>query len=265
MQIRERWMETPRGEMAWLEAGSGWPLILIHAFPLCADMWRPQLAAVPQGCRLIAPDLRGFGDGPRVSGPMTMDEYALDVSALMDGLELEKAAIGGLSMGGYVTFALFRKTPARFTGMVLANTRSQADTPQGREARMQLRAVLRDKGAAGVADQMLPKLFSDDAPDAAIRSVRAMIESADAAAIDAAIGALMDRPDSTADLARIGCPALVVVGEADAITPVADAEAMQRAIRRSTLTVIPGAGHLSNLEQPDAFTLALGDYLRSAL
>ena len=258
-------MQTPRGEMAWLEAGAGWPLVLIHAFPLCADMWRPQLDAVPAGWRFIAPDLRGFGNGPRVTATMTMDDYALDVCALMDGVGLEKAAIGGLSMGGYVTFAIFRKEPMRFSGMVLADTRSQADTPQGREARLQMRALLAERGPAGIAEQMLPKLLSPAAGSTAVRDVRWMIESADPAGIDAAIGALMTRPDSTPDLVRIACPTLVVVGDADAITPVADAEAMQRMIQRSTLTVIPGAGHLSSLEQPDAFSRVLGDHLQSAL
>jgi 3-oxoadipate enol-lactonase len=258
-------MATPRGEMAWLEAGAGWPMVLIHAFPLCADMWRPQLDAVPDGWRFIAPDLRGFGCGPRVTATMTMDDYALDVSELLDGLGIDKAAIGGLSMGGYVTFALFRKEPARFSGMVLADTRPQADTPQGREGRLQLRAVLTKQGPPGVAEQMLPKLLSANAATTAVRDVRVMIESADPDGIDAAIGALMHRPDSTPDLARIACPTLVAVGEADAITPLADAEAMQRAIPRSTLTVIQGAGHLSSIEQPGAFSLVLGDYLRSAL
>jgi 3-oxoadipate enol-lactonase len=258
-------METLRGEMAWLEAGAGWPLVLIHAFPLCADMWRPQLDAVPDGWRFIAPDLRGFGRGPRVNATTTMDGYALDVSALLDSLGIDRAAIGGLSMGGYVTFAIFRKEPARFSGMVLADTRPQADTPQGRDGRLQTRALLNEQGPAGVAAQMLPKLLSVNAADTAVRDVRRMIESADPAGIDAAIGALMHRPDSTPDLARIACPTLVVVGEADAITPVTDAEAMQRAIPRSTLTVIRDAGHLSSIEQPGAFSLALGDYLRSAL
>ena len=265
MAIRQRSMATPRGEMAWLDAGAGWPVVLIHAFPLCAEMWRPQLDAVPDGWRFIAPDLRGFGNGPRVNAAMTMDDYALDVSALMDGLGLDRAAIGGLSMGGYVTFAIFRKEPARFSGMVLADTRSQADTPQGREGRLQTRALLSEQGPAGIAKQMLPKLLSEHAPAVAVRDVRRMIESADPSGLDAAIGALMHRPDSTPDLPRIACPTLVAVGAADAITPVADAEAMQRVIPRSTLTVIPNAGHLSSIEQPGAFSLALGDYLRSAL
>lgn len=251
--------------MGWLEAGDGWPVILLHAFPLHAEMWRPQLEVAPAGWRLLAPDLRGFGDGPPLDRALTVDEYARDVAALMDALGLERATIGGLSMGGYITFALFRQAPARFTAMVLADTRAQADTPAGREARLQMRTLVAARGAHGVADQMLPKLLSADATPQTIAATRALIESGDPRAIDAAILALMDRPDSTADLPRVNVPALVLVGAADTITPVADSEAMQVRIARSTLVVVPDAGHLSSLEQPGAFSRALADFLASAL
>jgi pimeloyl-ACP methyl ester carboxylesterase len=164
-------------------------------------------------------------------------------------------------MGGYVTFAMFRKEPERFTGMILADTRPQADTPAAREMRMQLRELLRTGGPRALAQQTLPKLFSADAGPDVIARTRAMIESAPAAAIDAALVAMIGRPDSTPGLAAVSCSTLVVVGERDEITPAADSEAMQRAIGRSTLCVIPGAGHLSALEQPEAFSRALRDFL----
>jgi pimeloyl-ACP methyl ester carboxylesterase len=251
--------------MAWLESGAGWPLILLHAFPLRAEMWRPQLEAAPSGWRFIAPDLRGFGDGPPPDGDGSMDGYAADVCALMDALELDTSAIGGLSMGGYVAFAIHRQAPARCTRLILADTRAPADTPQGREGRIQMRGLLAEKGPTGVATQMLPKLLSPSAPPETVAVVRSMIESAHRAGVDAAIAALMSRPDSTPELARISCATLVTVGDGDALTPPADAEAMHRAITRSTLTVIRGAGHLSNLEQPATFSNALQDFLLSAL
>jgi 3-oxoadipate enol-lactonase len=250
-------MDTARGRMAWLDAGAGWPVVLLHAFPLSADMWRPQLDRIPDGWRVIAPNYLS-------PGAVAMDDYAEDVLGLLDGLEIDDAVIGGLSMGGYVTFAMFRKEPSRFTGMILADTRSQADTAQTREGRVRLREVLAKEGPRGVADQMLPKLLCQSAGDVA-RDARAMIESAAPDAIDAAIGALMTRPDSTPGLAAISCSTLVVVGDQDAITPVAEAEAMQRAIPRSALCVIPDAGHLSSLEQPEAFSRALGDFLLAHL
>lgn len=270
MKTTERSLEIGGRRMMWLEAGAGWPVVLLHAFPLTADMWRPQLEAVPQGWRFIAPHLRGFGPPTDSSvpasggGETTMADYAADVLSLMDGLELGDAVIGGLSMGGYVAFAMFRQDASRFTGMFLADTRAPADTPQAREGRVRLREVLANHGPRGVADELLPKLLGAAARregTEVVRQTRAMIESAAPAAIDAAIGALMGRPDSTPDLSRISCATLVVVGEEDQITPVADAEVMQRAIQRSTLSVIAGAGHLSNLEQPAAFSRALGDFL----
>jgi 3-oxoadipate enol-lactonase len=261
MTIQRRSIETARGDMKWLEAGAGWPVVLLHGFPLAADMWRPQLETVPDGWRFIAPDYMS-------PAAVTMDDYASDVFALMDGLKLDEAVIGGLSMGGYVTFAMHRLEPARFTGMVLADTRPQADPPQAREGRVQLRERLARDGPRGVAEQMLPKLLSAAArreDGEALRHATAMIEGAAPAAIDAAIGALMGRPDSTPGLSSISCSTVVIVGEHDEITPPAESEAMHRAIARSTLCVIPGAGHLSSLEQPATFSRGLADFLLARL
>lgn len=270
--VHSRWIEAAGRRLAWLEAGAGWPVILLHAFPFKAELWRAQLDAVPAGWRFIAPDLRGFGRAPlrrlEVEGgaaALTVDDYAADVLALMDALKIDDAVIGGLSMGGYVAFAMFRMAPRRFAGMILADTRPQADTAQARGARAELRALLAERGSSAVAGQMLPKLFSPAAPVDVVAAGRQMIESADPAAIDAAIGALMERPDSTPDLPRMTHGTLVIAGEEDAITPVADARAMQSAIPRSTLTVIPGAGHLSNLERPEIFSRALADFLAGHL
>ena len=253
-----RAIDTVRGRMAWLEAGAGWPVVLLHAFPLSAGMWRPQLERVPEGWRFIAPQLF-------TAGRSSIDEYAAAVGDLMDALELDDAVIAGLSMGGYVAFAMYRQAPARFSGLVLADTRPQADTADGRAGRDRMRDVLARDGLPAIADRMLPALLSRDADPAVEADVRRMIESADPAAIDAALVALRERPDSTADLPYLSCATLVVVGERDTITPVADAQAMQRAIPRSTMTVIPGAAHLSNLEQPDAFSRTLADFLLARL
>ena len=129
-------IETERGHVSWLEAGAGWPVVLLHAFPLSADMWRPQLASAPEGWRFIAPDLRGFGQSgatPGSAGPaVSMDDYAADVLALMDSLKLDEAVIGGLSMGGYVTFAMHRLAAGRGSAAWCSPTRDpQADTPAG--------------------------------------------------------------------------------------------------------------------------------------
>ena len=269
--VRESRVDVDGRTIRYLEAGSGWPVVLIHAFPLNADMWRPQLERVPEGWRFIAPDLRGFGpDAPVPAGTQrtTLDEMAADVVTLLDHLEIDPAVIGGLSMGGYVTFALFRQAPERFSGMILADTKSQADTPEGRDARRTMIELAHARGSGAVADAMMPRLLGATTLKrrlAVADHVRQMIEGARVEGIVAAIEAMIERPDSTPDLSGIPCPTLVVVGAEDLITPIADATEMQNHIARSRLVILPETGHLSNLEAPDGFALALSDFLASNL
>jgi 3-oxoadipate enol-lactonase len=259
--ITRRTIDTIRGRMTWLESGAGWPLVLLHAFPLTAEMWRPQLERVPQDWRFIAPELSG---AVPVEGPRTIDDYARDVAALLDALLIDDAVIGGLSMGAYVTFALWRHAPSVFSGMILADTRPQADTPDARAGRARMRELLAREGVGAIGERMIPKLLSartlEERPEI-VQRVRAIVESNEPRVLDAALDAMMTRPDSTSDLARVSCATLVIVGEQDAVTPPGEADAMHRAIPRSVLVTLAGAGHLSNLEQPDAFSRALADFL----
>jgi pimeloyl-ACP methyl ester carboxylesterase len=264
MPTTERSLRLGTGPVRYLEAGTGSPVVLLHAFPLSADMWRPQLDAAPDGWRILAPDLRGLGPSPAPPAA-SLDDMAEDVLAWLDGLGIARAAIGGLSMGGYLTFALFRRAPERFTAAMLANTKATADTPDARAARDAMSALVREKGAPAIADQMLPKLLgrtSQEARPDLARLVRATIEANTAEGIDGAIQALKSRPDSTAQLATMTCPSLIVHGEEDAIIPRAEAEAMHRLLPRSELVGIPDAGHLSSLETPAAFSGALHRFLR---
>jgi len=263
--IHERKLETARGTFRCLEAGAGWPVVLIHAFPLTADMWRPQLERRAQGWRYVAPDVRGFGGSPSGSLRPTMDDYAADVEAVLDALEIETAAIGGLSMGGYITFALHRRAPERFTSIVLADTKAEADTPEGRENRRAMSALVISEGVGAVADKMLPKLLAANADPEAVATTRRLIERNSVEGIDNAIHAMMGRPDSTPDLPHMTVPMLVIVGEEDVLTPPADSERIQRATGRSQLVVLTGAGHLSNLEAPETFSTALVNFLSSAM
>jgi pimeloyl-ACP methyl ester carboxylesterase len=246
----------------YLEAGSGRALVLLHAFPLSAEQWLPQLARVPPGWRFVAPDLRGFGGaepGP-VPGGITMDTYAADVIELMAHLEIPSAVIAGLSMGGYVAFAIARRAPARVAGLVLADTRAAADTADGRAARDRMLALVARDGPPGVAREMLPKLLGEttrrDQPDL-IDAVQRLIEHNAPDGIAAAVRAMKDRPDSTPMLSSFTYPVTVVCGEEDVITTVSESDAMHRAIPGSRFVRIPAAGHLSNLENPAAFTAAL--------
>src|SRR5919201_927879 len=155
--MREITIEVDNEPVRYLEAGAGWPVLLIHAFPLSADMWRPQLELVPDGWRFIAPDLAGFRgpDTPldsrfAVPAVRSLDDYARRLGRLLDVLELDRAIIAGLSMGGYITLAMFRVQPERFSGMLLADTRPQADTTEGRSARTAMRQLVREQGAPAV-------------------------------------------------------------------------------------------------------------------
>lgn len=265
--VREAVLTVGGRRTRYLEAGAGWPVVLIHAFPLNADMWRPQLERVPDGWRYIAPDLRGFGPGAEpTAGPVTMDDFAADVASVIDELGIDAATIGGLSMGGYVTMAMFRAAPERFAAVILADTRPQADSPDAREGRRQLLALAREGGPSAVVGQMLPKLLGEtsrrDRP-ALEAQVRRIAEANSTEAIAGAIEAMMGRPDSTELLGRMSRPTLVMVGEEDTITPPSDADAMQRVLPRSRMVILPGAGHLSSMETPDAFVSALADFSSS--
>jgi 3-oxoadipate enol-lactonase len=257
------------GKFRYLEAPSQGDrprgtLVLLHAFPLNARMWEPQLALAAHDWRVLAPHLRGFDQGQTDAPASTVDEYAGDVIDLLDALHVEDAVIGGLSMGGYTAFAIFRRAPRYVRGLILADTRSQADTPEGAAGRTRMLQLLTEKGPAAVVDEMIPKLLGAttraERPEVA-DGVRALALSNPPEAIAGAIRALMTRPDSTPLLPTIHCPTLIVVGEEDSLTPPALSEEMHRAIAGSELVVVPGAGHLSSFEQPDVFNSALARLL----
>jgi pimeloyl-ACP methyl ester carboxylesterase len=239
-------------------------LLLLHAFPLNARMWEGQLALADRGWRVLAPQLRGFDGGTGDPPAASMDDYAGDVIDLLDALHIKTAVIGGLSMGGYVAFAVLRLAARYVHGLILADTRPQADTPAAVESRKLLLRVVRDHGPSAVADQMLPKLLGETTQSTrpeVVERVRSLVLASTADAIAGAIHALMTRPDSTPLLASIHVPTLIIVGDQDALTPRPLAEDMHRAIPGSELAVIQAAGHLTNLEDPAAFTGALAHFL----
>ncbi|HEY7497611.1 MAG TPA: alpha/beta fold hydrolase [Vicinamibacterales bacterium] len=252
--------------MHYLESGLGQPIVFLHAFPLDAEMWRAQLERVPRGWRMIAPDFRGFGGSTLNGEALRVANYAEDVVDLLDALDIEKAVVCGLSMGGYVAFAIFRLAPTRLSGLVLADTRSTEDSYEGLRTRRELLANVRKQGVRPLADGWSKKLVGEttqrERPDV-LTDVRRRIESAPVRGIEAASVALMTRPDSTPDLPRIECPSLIVVGEEDTITPVADSEALHRGIRGSRLALLARAGHLSNLEAPEEFSTTISEWVVS--
>ena len=253
--------------VAYLDAGppDGRVLMLLHAFPLSAEMWRPQLEAPPAGWRVIAPDFAGLGrSDDRESDSVSLDDYAVDVMGLADRLAIPGFVAAGLSLGGYVALALARLAPDRLDGLVLADTKAPADSAEARAGREKMLATLSERGAGGVADEMLPRLLGpttrQDRPDV-VAEVRSLILTNNPEGIRHAILRLRDRPDAVPVLPRIEAPTLVLVGEEDEVTPVAEAERMQHGIAGARLETIPGAGHLSNMERPEAFTAALSRFL----
>jgi 3-oxoadipate enol-lactonase len=252
--------------MRVLEAGAGDPIVLLHPFPLDANYWAPQLAAPPDGWRLLAPDARSFGTQGEGDAPAAgMDDYARDVLAMLDARRIERAVVCGVSMGGYVAFAMLRLAPARVRALVLANTRMDADPPEGIAKRRQMLELIAREGSAGVAREMPPLLGATterDRPDLKAR-LRAAIDAAPAAGLEAAVRAMMARPDSTATAAAFDRPAQIVSGAEDALTPPSLQEAMHAVMPSSQLDVIPGAGHLASLERPDRFNPLLQRFLHS--
>jgi 3-oxoadipate enol-lactonase len=250
--------------VAYRDEGAGPPVVLLHAFPLSGAMWQPQIESLAGRFRVVAPDLRGFGASDHGDGQMTIDSYADDVAGLLDQLGIGRAAVAGLSMGGYVAFALLRRHPARIASLVLANTRAGADTEEGRRTREQSARTAEAQGPAPIAEAMLPRLLSPGAPAELRERVSAMIAANSGAAIAAAQRAMAARPDSTGLLAAIGVPVLVVGAGQDPIIPLAETRAMHAAIPGATLIELPDAGHLSNLEAPEAFGAALLEFLGGA-
>ncbi|HEX7119836.1 MAG TPA: alpha/beta fold hydrolase [Longimicrobiales bacterium] len=254
--------------MHWRERGRGAAVLLIHAFPFHGGLWDEQIERLPDRWRWIAPDLRGFGrSAPGApAGPLAMDEYADDLVALLDRLDVPAATVCGVSMGGYVAFALWRRHPDRVHAVVLCDTRAAADTEAARRARVQLAIRVQREGARAAADAMLPKLLSAatrrERPEIEAR-LRSMIESTAPESIVRGLEGLADRADSTDLLPTITVPTLVLHGAEDATVPVDEARAMAERIPGARLRVIEGAGHLPNVERPAAFDRELVHFLEA--
>ena len=236
-------------------------VLLLHAFPLAAAMWRPQIAALAGDFRVVAPDLRGFGGTPAGEGPSTMAILAGDALALLDALGISRVTVVGLSMGGYVALEVLRRAPERVRALVLADTRAGADDEAGRAGREAFAVSALAQGGGWVADAMVPRLLREGADPEVEATVRALIRGASTAGVAAAQRGMALRPDSTLTLATIAVPTLVIVGALDRLTPPEEARRMAEAIPGAELVEIPGAAHLANLEAPEPFNRALMGFL----
>ena len=251
-----------------IESGAGRPLVLLHAFPLTASMWAPQREAFAGGWRVVCPDQRGFGGSPLPAGQEPgVDLLADDLAELLDARKItEPVVLAGLSMGGYVAMAFWRRHPSRVAAMVLADTKAGADGPEALAGRERMAAeVLAAGSSAQLVEAMVPTLLGSTTHATrplVVGRVKALIDSASPPAVAWAQRAMAARPDSFADLRTIDVPALVVVGAEDQISPPADAQAMVDALPNASLVQLVGAGHLSSMETPEEFNAALGEFLQ---
>ncbi len=251
--------------MNFEDQGQGVAVLLIHGFPLDRTIWEPQAQALTGQHRVITPDLRGHGQSQATPPPYSMDTYVDDLRALLDHLGIERAVVGGLSMGGYITLAFYRKHPERVLGLVLADTKAGPDTPEGKKGRDDMADLARREGAKAIADRMLPRMFAPATYEnnkPLVEQVRRMMEVTSVDGIVGALNAMRDRPDSTPLLGQVRIPSLIVVGQEDTLIPVAESQKMAEQIAGARLEVVPGAGHLSSLEQPEVVSRALVEFLK---
>jgi pimeloyl-ACP methyl ester carboxylesterase len=253
-------------EVRYEVQGQGPVILFLHAFPLGLGMWDAQARLLERSFSVVRFDDRGFGGTPPADGPLTMERIADDAAGLLDHLGLGQALVAGCSMGGYATFAMLRRHPDRIRGLVLQDTRAGADTPEARAGRAQLAERVLKEGVQAAADAFVPKLLGAttqrDRPEV-VDWVRRTILGATPRGIANALHGLAARADSTPTLREIRVPTLVVCGEEDALTPPSESQAMAGAIAGSRLAIVPGAGHLANLENPEAYNAELLGFVGS--
>jgi 3-oxoadipate enol-lactonase len=248
------------------DAGVGEPpVVLLHAFPLSREIWKPQVEALSKGFRVLAPDLPGFGGTTGFADHPSVDRMADAVAEFLDALSVtQPVVLGGLSMGGYVVLAFARKHRDRLRGVILADTRAEPDDAAGKANRDKMIAFAKEHTAADVVEQMLPKLLGDETrlqrPNvvAEVRRIGS-VQSVDG--IVKALQALRDRPDARPGLTNMDFPAVVIVGAEDTLTPPSVARPMADSLR-AVVDIIPGAGHLSSLEKPAEVTAVMQRFLR---
>ncbi len=245
----------------FLDHGRGVPVVLLHAFPLTSEMFRPQLEGLASRRRIIAPDLRGFGRSEPGDGPTRMSDYAEDVLALLDHLGVDSAIVGGVSMGGYISMALLQHDPSRVRALVLIDTQMGADDDAARQRREDTARIVEERGMGFFEETLLPKLLAQPPQPELQEGVRGMIRANPPEGAASASRGMALRADSRNILARFAGPALIVVGAQDEITPRAKADEMASHLSNARVVELPSAGHLSSLEQPEVFNQVLATFL----
>jgi 3-oxoadipate enol-lactonase len=255
------------GFLAYEQTGKGLPILFIHGYPLSRKIWEPQLEGLSDNVSMLTLDLRGHGESYPFNGPYNMELLADDCKQLLDNLIFNyPILVCGLSMGGYVTFALFRKYPQVIKGMILTSTRSGPDSAEGKANRDTAIKNVRDRNVDFIADSLLPKLISPvtltSKPDL-LHIIREIMLETSINGVTGALQGMRDRPDSTPLLTQIKCPVLIIHGANDQLISIHEAENMNQQISNSRLVIIPNAGHLPNMEQPEIYNQAIRDFIKS--
>lgn len=246
--------------LAYDVVGQGPAVLCIHGFPLCRKLWAPVAARLADRYRFVMPDLRGMGES-QVSDETSMASYADDLTAILDHVgERGPVTVMGLSMGGYIAFEFVRRHSTRIRALILADTRAEADSPEKARSRLEQAERVLLEGTDFLIDALLPQLFSPKTPEAVVKEWSAIMRATDPRGVAAALKAMAARPDSTATLAGINAPALVIVGQDDVLTPPWASQLMFEGIAGAKLTTIQDAGHMTPVEDPDAFVRAVAEF-----
>jgi 3-oxoadipate enol-lactonase len=250
---------------AYSDFGQGLPLLFVHGYPLNRKMWQLQIDRLSRRARVLTIDLPGFGESPSVPGPYSMDLLADDLASFLDALHIDQPlTLCGLSMGGYICMAFVRRYPERLYKLILTATRATADSAEARKNRDLSIALARKDGVAAIVEGMIPRLFApttlDSNPELVKHARNLMLESS-LEGIVSALAGLKERPDSSATLASLTIPCLVIHGADDQSIPLQEAEQMSHLIPNHRLVIIPQTGHLVNMEDPDLFNLAVRSFI----
>ncbi len=252
------------GDIFYEVMGQGPHLVLLHPFPVNHHFWKPVAALLSDKFRIILPDLRGHGESPGGEAPIPMAQHAADVIAVCDAAGVGRAIFGGVSIGGYVLFELWRRIPERISALIFCDTKASPDTAEARKGRLQAADDVLQSGPGEFFDGMIPRVIGETTrrrrPDL-VAAVRAMMNTNRAAGIAGVQRGMAARPDSLLTLKTISVPALVLVGGEDTSTPVAEAELMNRQMPHSQLRVVPGGGHYAVFEQPETVAGMMRQFL----
>lgn len=259
--------QLDNGFISYDLVGQGIPILLIHGYPLSREIWQPQVNGLSDHATIITPDLRGHGESYTFDPPYTMDKLAHDCKLLLDDLSINTPVIvNGLSMGGYIAFALYRKFPELFKGMILTSTRAGEDSSEGKANRDASIKNAQENGVDSVVEGMLPKMFSTKTFEnnpGLVESIHRVMSTTSLQGVVGALEGMRDRPDSTPLLPSIQQPVLIIHGEDDQLIPIKEAELMQNMIPNASLVRVADAGHLPNLEQTEIYNQAVLDFLKS--